>query len=178
MAAMKKGTGYKFTQLASHMTGFSFPIFGVSWQAPEPQRKIIRELLVFLEDRRVLYNPYSWEVEHEVIDSVMKIREALTSAISRLADNAQAVLWLRAMRIACRTFLDSGRKPFHGDRSSVFLELGELRALFGTHIAYLAVHFGIDLEADLASVVPHQFTQDDDPEDRMLDGRTKGRLSG
>jgi len=171
MPGMKKGTGYKFTALATHMTGFSIPVFGVSWQPPESQRKIIRELLVFLEDRRVLYNPYAWEVEHEVVDSVMQIREKLTSAIQRLPDNAPSVSWLRAMRIACRTFLDSGRMPFHGDRSSVFLELGELRALFGTHLAYLAVHFGIDLEADLASIVPLQFKEDDEPDPPRLGDR-------
>lgn len=164
---MKKGTGYKFGELASHMTGLNIPFFGVSWTAPEPQRKIVKELLVFLEDRRVLYNPYSWEVEHEVIDSVMRIREALTSAISRLSDNALAVSWLRNMRIACRMFLDSSRMPVPGDRPTIYVALGALRALFGTHIAYLAVHFGIDLEADLASIVPDQFKEDDEPD---LDG--------
>jgi hypothetical protein len=178
MLAMKKGTGYKFTQLASRMTGINIPIFGVSWRPPEPQRKIVRELLVFLEDRRVLYNPYSLEVEPELVDSVRKIREALTSAISRLADNAQAVSWLRAMRIACRTFLDSERMPFHGEHSSIFLELGELRALFGTHIAYLSVHFGIGLEADLASIVPNQFKQDDDPDGWLLKGQSRKRDQG
>jgi hypothetical protein len=163
---MKKGTGYKFTELATHLTGFNIPVFGVSWQPPEAQRKVIRDLLVFLEDRRVLYNPYSWEVEHEVIDSVMRIREELTAAIRRLPDDALSVSWLRAMRIACRTFLNSGRMPFRGDRSSIFLELGQLRALFGTHLAFLSAHFGIDLEPDLLSIVPDQFKQRDDPDDR------------
>ena len=68
---MKKGKAYKFADLASHLTGLSIPVFGVSWTAPESQ-------------------------------------------------------------------------------------------LFGTHLAFLSACFGIDLEPDLASIVPDYFKEDDD----------------
>jgi hypothetical protein len=35
-----------------------------------------------------------------------------------------------------------------------FTALGELRATVGAQVAILAIHYKIDLEADLASIVP------------------------
>jgi hypothetical protein len=89
--------------------------------APEPQRKIVRGVIAFLEDRRVPYNPYNIEIEREVSESVLEIRREITKAI-------QAAPALRAMRAACREYLDqSHRFPHH---------LGfMLRAHFGLQIA-------------------------------------------
>ncbi|WP_413814120.1 hypothetical protein [Mesorhizobium sp. Root172] len=37
----------------------STPVFGVSWSDPSPsETEIVRRVLVFLEDRRVLSNPF------------------------------------------------------------------------------------------------------------------------
>jgi hypothetical protein len=36
----------------------------------------------------------------------------------------------------------------------IFTALGELRAIFGIHIAQLAVKYGIDVEYELASILP------------------------
>jgi hypothetical protein len=47
----------KFTDIIARITGFSTPVFGMSWEPPEFERDIIRKFLVSLEDRRVLYNP-------------------------------------------------------------------------------------------------------------------------
>ena len=37
-----------------------------------------------------------------------------------------------------------------------FVALGELRATFGIHIAALAYQFDIDVESDLASILPSE----------------------
>jgi hypothetical protein len=47
---------FHFKELASRLIGVSVAVFGVSWNPPEPERKIIRELLIFLEARRMF--PY------------------------------------------------------------------------------------------------------------------------
>lgn len=50
-----KGTA----ETARRVTGISTPVFGVSWSDPGPsETEIVRRFLVFLEDRRVLYNPF------------------------------------------------------------------------------------------------------------------------
>jgi hypothetical protein len=48
-------------QILSHLTGLSCPIFGISWNPTEPEISITKRVITFLEDRRVLYNPYDME---------------------------------------------------------------------------------------------------------------------
>jgi hypothetical protein len=43
--------------------------------------------------------------------------------------------------------------------------LGELRAVFGVHVAQLSAKFGIDVEDDLASILPAEPDENDDPDD-------------
>jgi hypothetical protein len=50
-----------FKKLASRITGITSPIFGVSWNPPEPDVKRSERVIAFMEDRRVLYNSYAWE---------------------------------------------------------------------------------------------------------------------
>jgi hypothetical protein len=155
-----------FKELAFRLTGVSVPIFGVSWNPPEPERKVVRDVLVFLEDRRALYNDFAHETEQEVAQSVLQIRSELTGAIRRLSEDAEAASSFRAMRAACREYLTSTgqRHPrFFGSMA----ELGRLRTIFGVHVAYLAVKYGIDIEGDLATTIPMELRQtltDDDEE--------------
>jgi hypothetical protein len=149
VAAKKKLLHFK--ELASRLNGVQIPIFGVQWVPTEPERKVVRDVLTVLEDRRVLYNPCAWELEDEVNQSVIRIREVLTDAIQRLGEKSNAVPAMRAMRAACREYLDRSRHHYSHDLS---IGLGRLRALFGLQIAFLAIQYGIDLEDDLASIVP------------------------
>lgn len=149
---MRKGTLVKFRELASRLNGAQVPVFGVSWTPPEPQRKVVRELMTFHEDRRALYNDYAFEVEQEVVQSVFEIRREINEAIKRLAEDSPAVPALKAMRAACREYLDHSHQFPH--RFGFMVQLGRLRTLFGLQIAYLAIEYGIDVEDDLATIIP------------------------
>jgi hypothetical protein len=149
--------------LARRITGFSTPIFGVSWTPPTAERDSVRGFLTFLEDRRVLFNPHQLEVESEVHHSVQAIRQRCTEALSALSDPSQAVGPIRAIRAACRRFSDEPRADFRnlspsfgrfGDQAAFFTALGELRATVGVQLAILAVLYKIELEAELASILP------------------------
>ena len=154
--------------LAHRLTGFSIPIFGVQWNPPADEQDIVRRLLRALEDRRVLYVPYHLEVPNEVTTSVLRIRDILTATSQELPNGSAAVGSVRAMRAACRRFLDEPRVEYRNlhphFRSSwetrdefgpgFFTALGELRATFGTHIAALACQYGIDVEEELAEILP------------------------
>jgi hypothetical protein len=142
-----------FKELASRLTGVSVPVFGVSWNPPEPERKVVRDVLVFLEDRRALYNDFAHEIEEEVAQSVLQIRSELTNAIRRLSEDAEAASSFRAMRPACREYLTNTRHRYPRFFGSM-AELGRLRVIFRVHIAYLAIKYGIDIEGDLASTIP------------------------
>jgi hypothetical protein len=103
----------KFKEIASRLTGFSVPIFGVSWNPPEPEVAVARRVLAYLEDRRVLFNPYHLEVADQCVHSVLEIRKFLTNEIGQLADDSRLGEHLRGIRAACRKFLDD-MPPGHG----------------------------------------------------------------
>lgn len=148
----------KYKQIARSLTGFSTPFFGVSWTPPETDRDVVRKLITFLEDRRALYNPYNIETPMFVDQSLLEIRKELTGTLQKIGDNPDISPNLRAMRAACRKYLndigDKNKPRFHYRESETFAALGGLRAVFGIHIAQLAVKYGIDVEEELASILP------------------------
>ncbi len=47
----------RFSEIANRLTGFSTPIGGLSWQPATLDVEVARRVLIFLEDRKVLYDP-------------------------------------------------------------------------------------------------------------------------
>jgi hypothetical protein len=148
----------KFTEIASRMTGFSSPIFGVSWQPPTPDVAIARRMIAFLEDRRVLYEPYEVEVPNLCIRSIMRIRDFLTELIAEKAMGKDLEISLRSMRAACRKFMALISRIPSSDISmnnpDFNQALGELRGVIGIHVGLLALKYGLEVEDDLASILP------------------------
>ena len=100
-----------YKQIAARLTGLNCPVFGVSWNPPEAERTIARRVITALEDRRVLYVDSELEVPMRCVESVQRIRELLTQEIAPLADDAHIAPALRAIRTACRDFLNKvGRR--------------------------------------------------------------------
>jgi len=154
----------KFREIASRLTGISSPIFGVSWTPPAAEVTVARRVIAFLEDRRVLYTDDSMEVPDHCFASVIEIRRYLTTEIQQLPDG-ELCSSLRALRAACRKFLGEGDIQdgivvryghHHGHWASWRFgsSLGELRGVFGIHIARLAAQHGLDVEDDLARILP------------------------
>lgn len=157
------------SNLARRITGFSTPIFGLSWNPPAAERDTVRGFLTFLEDRRVLFQPYQLEVESDVHHSVQAIRQSCTGCLTALGEQSHAGAPIRAIRAACRRFLDephaafrnlSGRFDHFGDRAGFFTALGELRASIGAQITILAVLYKIELEAELGPIIPAEDKED------------------
>ena len=161
----------KYKELLGRITGFSVPVFGVSWNPSESEVASARKVLAFLEDRRVLYNPPHVEVREECTYSVTEIRKFLTEVIGQLAGDSNLAAHLRAIRVACRAFLDrmhsQGRGVIHRgweDRpveASLFIALGELRSSIGLHVAAIALAHGIEVENQLASILPEEVNEGD-----------------
>jgi len=65
---------------------------------------------------------------------------------------------LRGMQAACRKFLDENRSPSAGYgwpyEAQLHSTLGELRALFGIHIARIACAYNLRLDACLEDILP------------------------
>lgn len=154
-----------FKEIANRLTGFSIPIFGISWQPDEGSRQIVRRVINFLEDKRVLYAPYELEIPRHCIDSIFEIRKMLTNEISKLSQKSDLYSDLQLLRAACRKFFDSiqphednlekGVMSMSSYTGWIFLSaLGELRGVFGIYIGKLAVSYGIDVSGDLGKIFP------------------------
>ena len=154
----------RFQEILARLTGLSSPVFGVSWDPPEPHVKVARRVVAFLEDRRVLFVPSEMEVPDHCVRSLLEIRRFLTRELQSLDAGSELADSLRAMRAACRKFTDTV-----GARSEIVVfgahlghwaswefngALGELRGVFGIHIARLAAAHGLDVEGDLAKILP------------------------
>jgi hypothetical protein len=151
----------KFTEIIGRLNGISCPVFGVSWTPAAPDVQVARRIIRFLEDRRVLYNDFAWEVPDQCIQSALEIRKFLTAELGSLKGGSELAAPMRSMRAACRKFLNdmhcgSGMltRPRFGNHYDFFTALGELRSSFGLSIASLAVQYGIDVEDELATVLP------------------------
>lgn len=149
-----------FKTIALNITGISTPVFGVSWNPPQDKRKIAQRLIAFLEDRRALYQPYHLEHGPWVSESILEIRRELTDILKTCPQDEALVEPLRAMRASCRKYLDAvdphARRVEYSYRGELLFAsaLGELRGVFGLHLARICVAFGIDVEAELASMFP------------------------
>jgi hypothetical protein len=126
----------------------------------------------------VLYAPDEVEIPAHCVESVLRIREFLTHELGAGGVPNDVADALRAMRAACRKFLDSVDleqlrvegpvlRGFAGWRFNQ--ALGELRGVFGIHIAQLAVGYGLDVEEPLASALPLAPADDDDKEQAPRD---------
>ena len=152
----------KLSEIISRLNGISTPVGGVSWTPPQPDVTVARRVLVFLEDRRVLYYPSEAETPKYCVASVIEIRRFLTDQLAAggIADDLAGPL--RAMRAACRKFLSeidadeaARERPWLGSAGWVFNQaLGEMRGVFGIHIAQLAVRYGLDVPDPLAAILP------------------------
>ncbi len=162
----------KFKEIASRLTGISCPIFGISWNPPEPEVTTARRIVTTLEDRRVLFTPSEVEVPSHCVQSVIEIRHFLTTELCRTQTSDALAAHLRAMRAACRKFLDRvqgkdreiiSSANQHGHWASwVFMDaLGQMRGEFGIHIAQLAVRYGLDVEKELATIIPEKDRDED-----------------
>lgn len=153
------------------ITGVSTPVGGVSWTPSQSEREALRKLVIFLEDRRALFDPYNVEATLLVEHSVQEIRAELTRVLQTFGENSKAGEPMRMMRAACQRYLTKAsafrdepywhRAPrFHGrsgledEDDGFILALGELRGVFGVCLQQIASSFGIEVHGELARLLP------------------------
>jgi hypothetical protein len=138
--------------LTKRLTGISCPVAGVSWTPPPDEQDIARRLLVYLEDRRVLFAPYTFNRPPEyAVKSILEIRQRLTKILEEVGKSSVLGESLVAMRAASRAFLDQTQRHGTGHFENF---LGELRAHFGIHIAKLACAYDLEVDVMLATMLP------------------------
>nr|WP_169454410.1 DUF6650 family protein [Catelliglobosispora koreensis] len=130
-------------------------------------RKIAQNVITYLADRRVLFRAIYAESQPHCVESANRIREFLTKQLCEPDVGKELRNALVAIRAACRTFVDAAdadgtfnRKEWeHTDPFS--LALGALRASVGVHLARLAERFDLEVEPQLAEIVPPELSAED-----------------
>jgi hypothetical protein len=157
---MNKKQRVPFVEIGRRITGISTPVFGLSWNPPEDRRRIVRGLVAFLEDRRALYADFHMEYSPWVEKSVLEMRSVLTKTLKSCPEDGELTGPIRGMRSACRKFLDrmaypgSLRMNMYPHEALMWEALGELRGMFGLHLARLCAEYGVDVEPELAAIFP------------------------
>jgi hypothetical protein len=149
--------------------GVEVPLIGagLSWDLSRVPRTIAEEVVAVLEDRRVLYNPYHWEVAEFAARSVDDIRKTLTDAIGRLDRTDPLCIELQQMRAACRRFLDEVQgidvrhldlnpRWFDSDALTFLLALGDLRGRIGEHLTVIVDKYKLALSPELELILSVQ----------------------
>jgi hypothetical protein len=160
--------------------GFTLPVVGgganATWSVSEADKTTACSALNFLEDRRVLYDPYEVEIAHRCVSSVREIREHLRHVIGQCQTDALRDP-LRAIQAACRQFLTDVQAT---ERDGRYLDImqdgtpswlfnqavGALRGRVGTSVAVIAVTFDVDVDEHLGKILPP--VVDDEADDRSL----------
>ncbi|MFH8794144.1 DUF6650 family protein [Streptomyces sp. NPDC017941] len=162
----------KVREIMRRIKGFSTPLGGVDWELPPSQRAVAKKVVVYLEDRRVLTMSravmYAVEEPDHCVASVLQIRETLTQILMDPDTGDDLAANLKAMRAACRRFLDavgpnhSGPLQGRWQNATFGAALGELRAVFGIQLGVIAARHKLELSQELAAILPASDTDDED----------------
>ena len=168
----------KGRELANRLTGISTPIGGIHWKPPVNERDRARRLLAYLADQQALHNPYDREIGSFIVQSILDISERLTRDIEALSTDSLLRKILRAMQAACRKFLDENQSPSAGYgwpyEAQLYCTLGELRALFGIHIARIACAYDLEVDACLGDILPPEPEQEPNESHNTNSGDSDG----
>lgn len=150
----------KFERVYKNITGLSCPIFGIQWNAPPIECNEAKKIILFLEDKRVLFNPSDMEDANHCAQSVVQIRNELTMALQNLPGDSNLAKSIKLMRKACQEFSDKlGHPNFSQFERPVQVsilerELFKLREKCGISVAKITVSYGLDVDDGLASIIP------------------------
>ena len=160
-------TWERWKEVASRITGFSTPFFGIEWQPPVSERDIAAKALTYIVSRNVLDVSFEKEESPErTYYDAEKIREELTKIMQEISWDTTVFRQLDAIREACSIFrrrLREGKLERYGYYSPIpnevgkaqFLQaLGGFRAACGIQIMVLCVTYKIDVPAKLAGCLP------------------------
>jgi len=149
--------------------------FGLNWERTAGDETVARTVLTFLEDRRVLFGERHVEDEADCVASALECRRFLTGQIAAASPGGPLEATLKAMRAAFRQFVERGG-PFGrnfqharwGHEADPFsLALGDLRARVGEQIARVAWRYDLEIDDELARILPPSDDDGSDPSWRI-----------
>ena len=185
-----------FDDLKQTISGFSTPLFGVSYNPSEGEREIAKELISFLEKQKALYDPFIkniltyGEVPVYMVKYLLPASDQLSVFINKANDMEFLNTSITSMLVAFRKFFTTcqsigvgfnfslgkgilDQKNSTCDRAAscytFFVAIGELRGVFGEHIAKLLLAYGLDIDEKLAELLPNFSSLDESQTDEWIE---------
>ena len=156
----------KLQSIFKRITGFSSPLFGLSWNVKESEEQQARRIISFLEDKRILYVPIEWDKRNpkKSVRSVLNVRDFITKEIGKQESSDFLVDALREIRLACRDFLIiidtykpkilvASHPSAHSGAFKFEKALLLLRAAISVQIFNICDKYGIQHSGELESMV-------------------------
>jgi hypothetical protein len=153
----------KFSDILRRITGISVPIFGIQWNPPTDQKRIAKQVLDRLNDRRVLYAPFYRENEAACLNSALDLRQDLSAIIDAAPAGSPVYKCAKNMQKACRVFMTETEQLDFNARDhatavatrAIFEQgLTNFRSSVGEATKNLVAAYGLDVEDDLAAIIP------------------------
>jgi hypothetical protein len=153
----------RFSDILRRITGISFPIGGIQWNPPTDQRRLAKQVLDELNNRRVLYAPFYQENEQACINSALDLRENLKSIIDAAPDRSPVYKCAKEIQKACRTFMSKteqldfsvrDRATSVATRAMFEQSLTKFRRSVGETTKNLIAAYELDVEDELAAIIP------------------------
>lgn len=144
------------------LTGVGGLGFSINWESSPGDREVARRVVNYLEDRRLLWGDRHGGDERHCIKSAIEIRQFLTGQISEPHVGKHLTASLKAMRGACRKFVEAGGMDgmkFGYECGSyearLFgMALGDLRTSIGVQVDVIARKYDLEVEEELARILP------------------------
>ncbi len=131
-------------------TGIDTPFGGFSWEFTKSDKECANRILKLMEDRRGLYNPQMLEDSRHCIESVLEIREFLTTEIQDNSDDMKINNEIESMRRYCRDFLNKEETDF-------LLALATFRHKMIASIEKLSSVYCINLCGELSDMINNRY---------------------
>jgi hypothetical protein len=125
-------TKLKERELAARLVGISTPVGGIDWEPPAEERERAKQVLTYLAEQRVLWDPYDITIGSFVTESILDMRKRLSHDLKDVPGDSVVGEDLLAMQAACRMFWDENPPyksivPLGQTRvKKVLYDLGEL----------------------------------------------------
>lgn len=146
------------------MTGIKLPGgVGVTWEYEKDEKLIASTLLTFLENKRILFHPYVDRCPGNAIISVLELRKRIQSDMEQLDRNTYLHKTLSLMRNSINLFLEyasancesvTSCKDCRVRKTGCLKGLIEFRKEMGRCIAGICISFDLDVEEQLATIMP------------------------
>lgn len=153
--------------MAYRLVGANAFGFGLNWEKVPGEEPIAREVLVYLENRRILFGYRHSEEELYCVASANEMRGLLTERISRTKPKSSLCKSLRELRRACTEFVENAgpnavnyRRQGWDIAPTFSAALHRLRERVAKQVAAIAVEYDIAIEDELAGIV-RDLTGDD-----------------